>query len=211
MKKLKTALLATLLAGLSGAANAALTAHFVAPFHDSAPGSPYDSATISLELDPASTVWIGWNGRADLNDAGTPPGMFTGSTDDYIDITITDTKGHSASFSLDQNDSNGAPVGTQNVIFGLAADAPDVWRNDPRDPLSPQTLDEAGPFNAFFSGLGKDVYTFRFDFMNVWGNGAHGDVYLLTETTVPEPETAGLALGALGGLALAGRYRRKRG
>ena len=47
--------------------------------------------------------------------------------------------------------------------------------------------------------------------MNIWGDGIHSDIYLLTEITVPAPETVGLALGALGGLTLARRYRRRRG
>ncbi len=160
-----------------GFSNNNTTAIFVADPAFTTTTGEYDSAVVSVTLDPAKINWIAWNNTPHVEKTDpSRPGeffLFGGGigTDDYIMLTVVAPSGASQTINIDQNNAWGGSFGTQNVIFGSASDAPDVFRN------SPGILDEGGSHNAIFTETGS--YTFQFSFRNVWGPGAHGNIYLL--------------------------------
>lgn len=150
-------------------------------------GQSYSSASITATIDPAKTRWVAWNNVSSLaltrperpGAALLGPGGF--GTDDYIDVTVTNPRGEKLTIALDKNDSVGRSSGPQNVIFGTAADAPDVYRQSPSFASPPgevSIFNEGGTHNAIFTVAGE--YRFDFSFINGFtATGGHQDVYLL--------------------------------
>ena len=186
-------------------------------------GYQYDFATVQMTLDPTTTTWIAMQ---DYFQEPVTPGTYAyGScppvgcvgahgfgTDDYIVLTITNPGGSTATVTMDQNDPFGNSFGPQMVIFGSAADAPDVRRYN-FNTSTYYYINEAGAFNGtgIFSGAG--VYTFDFSFRNQWSSSAgHNWMYLLADVAaIAEPESGllfGLSLLGLFGLRIGARRRR---
>lgn len=147
----------------------------------------YDWAVVFVSsLDPAKVNWIAWNDAPQvqltrpsrLGEVFLGPGMY--GTDDHIALTVIAPNGASQTANIDWNDAMGVSSGTQNVIFGTAANAPDVFRQNPYFANPPNVeffLDEGGSHNAIFSEPG--IYEFQFSFQSPYGNGSHGNIYLL--------------------------------
>ena len=150
-------------------------------------GIEYDSASVNVFIDPGSTLWIAWNNAPDLivTRESRPGERFLGpggfGTDDFIRLTITDPNGFGVYQDLDFNDAHGRWDYTQNVIFGLPEDAPDVFRQHPAfaDPPNEEFfIDEKGAFGNIFTIAGD--YRFDFSFRNKYSSSAsHPDIYLL--------------------------------
>ena len=162
-------------------------------------GAEYDFASVSLFIDPAVTNWIAWNNAPEVvvSRASRPGEVFLGpggfGTDDLISLTVVSPDGGSLTVDLDRNDATGRWSGPQNVIFGSAAAAPDVFRQYPSfapvpgpgdtfaGPNTEFFIDEAGSHNAIFTTAG--TYEFRFSFRNTATKSAgHPDIYLLVDT-----------------------------
>ena len=145
----------------------------------------YDTASVTVSINPALTSWIAWNDNTSVVYSGggctncLGPGGF--GTDDFISLTVTNPVSTVLTGTLDWNDASGNSSGPQNVIFGTANDAPDVYRS------STGPINEGGAFNSIFTVAGD--YTFKFDFYNDHSyNFSHGNVYLLVEpAAVPVP------------------------
>jgi len=150
----------------------------------------YDKASISLFIDPARTNWIAWNNLPGVSlTRKTRPGeVFLGpggfGTDDYIAVTVTNPDGQSLTIELDHNDPYGRSKGPQNVIYGNAEAAPDVFRQNPNfaDPPGKEFfLDEEGSHNSIFTSAGN--YEFHFSFRNKFTSSVgHPDIYLLVSS-----------------------------
>ncbi|MBI9019007.1 MAG: PEP-CTERM sorting domain-containing protein [Phycisphaerae bacterium] len=162
--------------------------------------------SISVNIDPANTNWIAWHNLTfPTNRAGVD---YVGSyswiaVDDYFDLKITNPLGTSQTVRMDYNDAWGLSTGPQAVIFGTAADTPNVARwgaswspTSAGTSSNPKIFDEAGAFNSLFTTAGD--YTFTFLSGNT-GSTVVGypNMYLLVDV-VPEPTTIGLLV--LGGV-----------
>jgi hypothetical protein len=153
-------------------------------------GVEYHAASLSLFIDPTTTDWIAWNNIPGVTlGRDTRPGeAFLGpggiGTDDYIALIIVNPDGQTLTVELDQNDARGRWEGPQNVIFGSADVAPDVFRQYPSfaDPPGKEFfIDEAGSHNDIFTKAGE--YEFQFSFRNRFTNSAsHPDIYLLVSS-----------------------------
>ncbi len=163
-------------------------------------GGEYHAASISVVIDPANTRWIAWNDNADVATAYAPcyKGYCLGAggfgTDDFIVLTVTNPGGQSFSATIDNNDGFSFAIGPQQIIFGTAADSPDVLRdlNWGCPNTCKQVLNEAGVFGSnVFDTAG--TYTFNFSFRDgpCCGHG-HGPVYLLVEPLLTGFKTKGL-------------------
>jgi hypothetical protein len=217
-------------------ASATLIAHFVDaafPNNSSLGLGQFDSASISIFVDPSLTNWIAWNntpavalgpvtaspvafGSSPCSAGEAYAGMcLRGAMDDEILLTVTNPGGTSQATTYDRNDGFNAPSGAQNVIFGTAQAAPDAFRNSfVAGPSGFYYFDEAGAQNALFTAAG--MYTFNFSFRNVFFGGAsHSDIYLLVDSNppplpvegVPEPMTLSLIVAGLAGI---GATRRRK-
>lgn len=216
------AALALLMLGLPGPAAAALTAHFVDPaFPDTqgVPLGPYDSASITVAIDPAATRWIAWSNQQMPEFIGAQCSVgeawatrcLRGAMDDSLDIRVTRlSDGASSLVRYDRNDGFNNAFGPQNVIFGAADDAPDAMRNNFAAVYI--TFDEAGAQSAMFTTSGQ--YRFDFVFQNEICCGAgHPSIYLLVDQRdavngTPAPAT--LALLLIGGLSATAAARQTR-
>lgn len=146
----------------------------------------YDSAVVSTFIDQSKINWIAWNDapQVELTRSSRPGEVFLGpggfGTNDYITLTVVAPSGASQTINIDQNDNMGVSYGTQNVIFGCAGNAPDVFRQNPsfaNPPNLERFLDEGGSHNAIFTEPGS--YEFQFSFQSPYGSGSHGNIYLL--------------------------------
>ena len=156
-----------------------------------APGVVYDTATVRVQIDPARTLWVAWNNTPGVSmqrperpgAALLGPGGY--GTDDHIEVTVRAPGGATATVVLDRNDAFGRSTGPQNVIFGTAAAAPDVFRISPPFATPPNEVfifDEGGTHNGLFTGAGE--YEFTFKFINAYtGDGGHAAIYLLVFAT----------------------------
>jgi hypothetical protein len=171
----------------------------------------YDFATVSMFINPVRTRWIAWNNatNAVIANPGCAGGLCLGpggfGTDDFIRLTVRAPGGASLAANLDQNTAFGNSFGTQNVIFGSAANAPDAIRTSPSFGSPPNTttiFNEAGSHNALFSTAG--VYGFDFSFQNNNpGPAGHPVTYLLVENnTAGTFGTVGPAFDIGGGFTL---------
>jgi len=172
------------------------------------------SPPTSVYVDPAVTNWIAWHNQTTPREAGGQEyvgGEWWLGTDDYFYLTIVNPDGASSKLRMDYNYSNGAWSGTQAVIYGTAADAPDVsrWNGS-----AWQVIDEGGLFNSFCDTSGAGEYTFSFEFWDGY-SGSRGipDFYLLVDTedaVAPEPSTL-VIWSLLGGLGICvGWWRRRK-
>lgn len=152
-----------------------------------APGATYDTATIRVQIDPFRTLWVAWNNTEQLvvQRAERPGALLLGpggfGTDDQIEVTVRAPGGTQFTATLDRNDAFGRSSGPQNVLFGTAADAPDVFRISPTFASPPSEVfifDEGGTHNSVFTAAGEYEFTFRF--INGFTDaGGHSAVYLL--------------------------------
>jgi hypothetical protein len=205
------------------ASAAVLTPYFVkAGYTDlSAPFPPasYDTASISVYIDPATTNWIAWNNASSLviPYAGCTSGFCLGpgayGTDDQIELKVTNPGGSSLTATIDVNDGIGVSSGIQNVIYGTAATAPDALRYASIFATSTLVVfNDSGSHNAIFTTAG--TYTFDFAWQNIaTSGGSHQETWLLVETqslgATPLPSALPLFASGLGALGLLG-WRRKR-
>lgn len=176
-------------------ARATLVSHFVDGPLDlgfsATPRGQYDTASITLNINPALTNWIAWNNTPIVSNAnvscsaGEPYAGFclSGAMDDYIRITVTNPGGTSLTHTFDRNNTNNGPLfdeanNNQNVIFGTANAAPDARRNN--FSAANFFFDEPGAHNSIFTASGN--YTFDFAFWDEFAGGAsHGSIYLLVD------------------------------
>lgn len=208
MNKIMAGLFALILMLGSVNAHALLISQFVDdPFTTYSGSNPYDSASTSMFLDPAETLWVAWNSFPDvrITDPNYGDQHFLGNggfgTDDYFNLTVTNPTGQSLTYRMDYNNFSGISSGQQNVIFGDASDAPDAYRSF----SYVQIFDEGGIYDSIFNVAGD--YTFSFIFLDhqQGGSAAHDAIWLLAEfndpppPVIPEPATACLvALGLFG-------------
>lgn len=184
-------------------ADGAVTATFVDPSFTTPSaaggGAEFDSASITLFIDPATTQWIAWNDTPTVSytHPSRPAELFLGpggiGVDDFLRLSVVNQQSsQTLTLDIDQNDGFAVSFGTQNVIFGSAAAAPDVVR-DPGGFGGPvQFMDDAPSHDAIFTSAGN--YQFNFSFRNIYGSSAaHPGIWLLV-ATVPEPATLGSAL-----------------
>lgn len=153
-------------------------------------GIEYDAATVTVFIDPEQTRWIAWNDAPQVNleresrpgERYLGPGGF--GTDDYIRLTIINPEGFGAYQDFDFNDAHGRWKYRQNVIYGRAQGAPDVFRQHPSFAEPPNQeffIDEGGTFENVFTIAGE--YRFEFSFCNKYGiSASHPDIYLLVGT-----------------------------
>lgn len=210
--------------GMPAPAAAGLTAHFVDAAFPGQQGVPlglYDSASVTVAIDPSVTRWIAWSNLTTPEfmgaqcSAGEAWATFClrGAMDDSVDIRVTRlADGASSLVRYDRNDGNNNAFGPQNVIFGLADDAPDATRNNFQAVYV--TFDEAGAQSAMFTSAGQ--YRFDFLFQNEICCGAgHPSIYLLVDQRdaangTPAPATLALLLASLFSATAAARRIRSR-
>ena len=123
-------------------------------------GAEYDSAIISVLIDPATTNWIAWNDTPTVSHTDeTLPGqsfLWGGSaigTNDFIRLTITAPDLTSAMVAMDLNNllgQNVDPTLPMNVIYGDSTIAPDALRIDVFGDTAGMrfTFDKDGAFNS---------------------------------------------------------------
>jgi hypothetical protein len=162
-------------------------------------GGNFGNASVSVYIDPSITNWIAWHDQTTPTVVGVQEyvgdwGNWLG-IDDWLYLNVTTPGGSSYNRQMDYNSGNGTPSGNQAVIFGAAADAPNVERWNSSQIHT--TFDMAGLFNDVITTAG----TYTFDFALYDGHyGSYGnpDIYLLVEV-IPEPASLSLlGLGALG-------------
>ncbi|MCP4607278.1 MAG: hypothetical protein GY845_01000 [Planctomycetes bacterium] len=200
----------TIVVSQSGRADITATSIHEKYWFGSGYGGNYLNTSLSVYVDPSITNWIAWHDQ-------TTPDLIGGveyvgdnswlGTDDYFYLTITKSGGGSSgAILMDYNSSMGTASGPQAVMYGTAADAPNVHRSDLYGVH--KYFDEAGPFTSFFDAQGAGNYTFNFAFWDGY-SGSYGipDMYLLVDAAVV-PVPGAVLLGMLG-LGVAGLKLRK--
>ncbi len=147
----------------------------------------YETATVTVDIDPANTTWIAWNNIPEPQMAltGHEGKVFFGQGrvvfGGHIIVTVTNPDNETLSAMLDYNNDDGISSGVQNVIYGEAATTPDAYRyNLEEGPKGGRIFDESGPLNSIFTVAG--TYSFKFSFQNDGGEGSHPNTYLLWES-----------------------------
>lgn len=181
-----------------------LAAFFVANAFINGPSDPYDTARISIFINPGLTKWIAWNSVTKVETVnpscsgyyGNPSGglCIGTTTDDFIEMTVTNPLGQSQMVRMDENTGHGNSFGPQNIVFGTASNAPDAIRISPSFGTPPNTttiFNEPGTHNSLFTVAG--VYTFQFNWRDIFGappNGKNGNghpiTYLLQYSEQPD-------------------------
>lgn len=182
--------------------------------------SGYLNETVSMYINPARTNWVAWHDQ-------TTPTIHEGKeyvgdvawigVDDFFTLTITNPSGATLGGRMDYNDAWAVSSGPQAVIYGTAADSPDVTRWGaswspsyyPRSPYI-KIFDEPGAFNSIFTTAG--TYSFEFVSGNTGSTYvSYPDMYLLADiepvATVPAPSA--MVLGLIGLGAINSRLRRR--
>lgn len=153
---------------------------------------PYDSATFTVELDPAKLTWMAFSqfdelvdqpmGERDRQPDGILDVVFP-DVDDFLVIVATKDGVDSGPYFLHDRDAVGTPIGNQAVIYGYH---PSVWyvsRIDwSADPVLSYTTTspETGDMTSFINSQGAGTYKFEVTFINRWTDRvAHGPVFFL--------------------------------
>lgn len=156
-------------------------------------GAAYDSATFTVELDPAQLGWIALSGAAAPVDqpAGVgsdrePDGaidVIFPNVDDHLIVEVSKDGAVSGPHVIHDRDAYGTPIGNQAVIYGHHPSVWYVsqidWSTDPATSYT-TTGPESGELTAFFDEQGAGVYEITVTFVNTWtGWVAHGEIFLL--------------------------------
>jgi MYXO-CTERM domain-containing protein len=182
-----------------------------------APNSVYDSATLTIFLDPANTNWmalsIGTALRTDLPNLSGIPTIQSAQSDDAIRITATIGSATSSQITIEDNDAFNLRVGNQAIFFGSFSS---VGSFNGFTTATYAGLPETGALTSFFNAQGAGTYTLSVSFFNRFTNNAgHVNVYLLRDVNQPPtgevPEPGSLTIWGAGALAAAlGACRRRR-
>lgn len=163
--------------------------------------SLYDTATVTVNIDPAVTSWIALSYNDNLYDLATGdngsilpdgfPDLNQLGVDDYVTVTVSKGTNVSTTITLDDNDAYNCRIGNQAVISGSYPSVRAVncvdWSKNPAVVHS-DTSPETGQLTDFFAANGKGDYTFRVDFWNKYlGGAAHGSVWLLMDSNQANP------------------------
>ncbi len=155
----------------------------------------YDSASFTVELDPAELDWIAFSGSPELVDLGVggaekspdgTPDLVFPDVDDFLVVEFTKDGVSSGPYVLHDRDAMGTPIGNQAVIYGTH---PSVWyvsRIDwAADPIVSHTATgpETGEMTSFLDAQGAGTYRVDVTFYNMWTEMvAHGELYLIAGT-----------------------------
>ncbi len=156
----------------------------------------YDSASFTVDLDPAGLDWIAFSGSPELVDLGvggaekrtdgTLDLMFP-DVDDFLVVEFTKDGVPSGPYVLHDRDAMGTPIGNQAVIYGTH---PSVWYVSriewATDPIVSHTATgpETGEMTSFIDAQGAGTYQVDVTFYNMWTEWvAHGELYLIAGTT----------------------------
>lgn len=152
----------------------------------------YDTASFTIELDPANLSWIAFSGAEQLQDMGAGvvervpdgvPDLVFPNLDDYLVVEVSKDGVSSGPFVVHDRDAWGTPIGNQAVIYGMHPSVWFVssidWSTDPPTSAT-TTAAETGTMTEFFETHGAGTYQFDVSFVNKWtGMVAHGPIYLL--------------------------------
>ncbi len=147
------------------------------------PTGKYDTQQITLNIDPTTIDWLAWNRFPDLRAMELSRGeeLLLGTheieVDDSFVLTVRNPLGQFLAVELDQNGVMGAPLGPQAVIYGSAAQTPDVLRGD--NFQDPNLFNEAGTHNSLFTVAGD--YEFTFEFSSIGSLASYPNVWLLMQ------------------------------
>lgn len=220
MKKLLIFLCtAAIITIFSGVASALVVSDFIdSPYSTSyAPTySVYDTATIDVYIDPASTNWLALSIVNDLrtnlpNLSGIPTIQST-QMDDAIYLTAAFGNNISTRILLDDNDSQNRRIGNQAVFYGYF-DSVGSFNGFTTSTYGAQA--ETGALTSFFDTYGAGTYTLTLQYYNKYsGTAGHSNVYLLRDiddapAPDPVPEPATLILFGIGMMGIPA-FRRKR-
>ena len=201
-------------------ASGAIMANLIdTPFSTSsaAANSVYDSATLTIFLDPANTNWmalsIGTALTTGLPNLSGIPSIQSAQSDDAIQITANKGSTTSSQITIEDNDAFNQRVGNQAVFFESFSS---VGSFNGFTTATYGGQAESGALTTFFNSQGAGTYTLTVSFFNRFSNTAgHSNVYLLRDVNQPPtgevPEPTSLTLWGLGALGCAiGGYRRRK-
>lgn len=182
------------------------------PVSPVAVGATYDSASITVFIDPAATNWmalsIGTNLTSGLPNLAGIPSIQSPQMNDRIQLTVS-FGASTTSTTLDQNDAFNQYIGNQAVFFGSFSS---VGRFNGSTTATYLGLPETGALTSFFLSHGAGNYVLTVNSINDFSSDAgHGTIYLLRDVTVPVPLHPS-TIAQISGLGLLGLFvwRRKR-